>query len=389
MMPVRELRANVTRASTHPTPAIRELRAEDIPQVAALHGRVFGTGSSRTLQQLTAYFEEIFFRNPWRDASLPSLVAAQNGQITGFLGVVPRPMRLHGRTIRVAVCTQFMVDPHHRSGLGAVQLLKSFFAGPQDLSLADGANESARRMWLALGGTAPLLYSLHWVRPLRPARYVLALLERRAPKLRSLVAMGRPVAALADAAAAHMPLSRIHEKQGDSIVDEPLQPSTMFAYLPDVMTGTDLQPQYNAEALEWLLDQAARMTRHGTLRARAVRDREHRLLGWFMHYAHAGGIGEVVQIAARNGSFDRIFQRLLLDAWRHGATAVRGRLDPRFAQELTDRHCWFRRDCNWTLVHTRDPDLLSVIHQGKVFLSRLEGEWWMRFSDPDEPRAGS
>lgn len=37
------------------------------------------------------------------------------------------------------------------------------------------------------------------------------------------------------------------------------------------------------------------------------------------------------------------------------------------------------RDCNWTLVHSRDEDILSTIHQGKMFLSRLEGEWWMRF----------
>ena len=104
-----------------------------------------------------------------------------------------------------------------------------------------------------------------------------------------------------------------------------------------------------------------------------------RLIGWYLYYLNAGGVSEVVQIAACNGSFDRVLQRLLADAWRQGAVAVRGRLDPRHAQELSDRHCWFRREGTWTLVHSRNADLAAAIHQGNAFLSRLEGEWWLRF----------
>jgi len=32
---------------------------------------------------------------------------------------------------------------------------------------------------------------------------------------------------------------------------------------------------------------------------------------------------------------------LLIDAWRQGATALRGRLDPHHVQQFSDRHCWF------------------------------------------------
>jgi hypothetical protein len=91
------------------------------------------------------------------------------------------------------------------------------------------------------------------------------------------------------------------------------------------MRGSTLQPVYDARSLAWLLDQTAHKTRYGRLRARAVRDRE-RLLGWYLYYAQAGGVSEVLQIAARDGSFDRVLLRLLADAWRHGAVAVRGRL---------------------------------------------------------------
>jgi hypothetical protein len=358
--------------------SVREFRVGDIAQVVALHARVFGASPSRSPQRLAAYFEEILFRNPWHDAALPSLVATKNGDITGFLGVVPRPMVLHGHSIRVAVCTQFMVDPQHRVDLGAVQMLKAFFSGPQDLSLADGANNAARRMWLALGGTAPLLYSLHWVRPLRPARYALSRLERRATRFRPLMLMGRPLAALADAAVARAPMNRFHEEDTD-VTEEPLQPATMLAHLAEVMNGTVLRPAYDAQALGWLLDQAARMTHHGRLRARAVLDRQRGLIGWYLHYVRENDVSEVVQAVARDGSFSRVLHSLVADAWRHGATALRGRLDPPFVQDLSDHHCWFRRDCNWTLVHSRNEDILAPIHQGRVFLSRLEGEWWMRF----------
>ena len=77
--------------------------------------------------------------------------------------------------------------------------------------------------------------------------------------------------------------------------------------------------------------------------------------------------------------FDRVLQRLLADAWRHGAAAVRGRLDPRFVQEHSARHCWLRTDGTWTLVHSRHADVMAAIQQGDAFLSRLEGEWWLRF----------
>jgi len=40
---------------------------------------------------------------------------------------------------------------------------------------------------------------------------------------------------------------------------------------------------------------------------------------------------------------------------------------------LTHRHRY------WTLVHSQKPELLDGIHRGDAFLTRLEGEWCMRF----------
>jgi len=322
----------------------------------------------------------MFFDNPWRDPELPSWVAEEDGRISGFCGVIPRPMVLRGRAIRVAVTCQFMVEPGQRRGFTALQLAKACVSGPQDLTLADGANDLSRRMWTAIGGTAPLLYSLHWTRLLRPARYALSLLEERAALPFPVTLAARPMGALADALVARLGDNRFL-REDTQLAEDALDAATMLAHLPEVLQGCALQPVYDIRSLAWLLEQTARKTRHGTLRARAVLDGERKLIGWYLYYARAGGMSEVVQVAARNGSFDRVLQRLLADAWRHGAAAVHGRLDPRYVEELSRRHCWFRRENTWTLVHSRHAEILATIDQGDAFLSRLEGEWWLRWTD--------
>jgi hypothetical protein len=35
------------------------------------------------------------------------------------------------------------------------------------------------------------------------------------------------------------------------------------------------------------------------------------------------------------------------------------------------------------LAQSRNPAILQAVQLGDAFLSRLEGEWWARFSDPD------
>lgn len=367
------------RPQTHSAMAtIRVLAEDDVPAAAALFTRVYPQHRWHSQAACESYFREILFDNPWRDLELPSWVAEENGRISGFYAVLPRRMLLRGRPIRVAVGCQFMVDPDKRRSLTALQLIKAYLSGPQDLSLADGANDQARRMWVAIGGTAPLLYSLHWTRLLRPARYALSLLEGRGAITRPVTLAARPLCAMADALSARLPLNRCLWEE-DELVKDALVPGAMLSVLPDVMGGSALQPAYDAGSLAWLLDQTARKKRHGELRSRAVLDGKRQLIGWYLYYLNAGGVSEVVQIAALDGSFDQVLQRLLADAWKNGAAALRGRLEPRFAQELSDRHCWLRREGTWTLIHSRHADVVAAVQQGDAFLSRLEGEWWLRF----------
>jgi hypothetical protein len=102
------------------------------------------------------------------------------------------------------------------------------------------------------------------------------------------------------------------------------------------------------------------------------------LVGWYLYELSADGVGEVLQIVGRRKSFGEVLDHLFYHGWRNGAIALSGRLDPKFAQEFSDKYCFFNCGGPWTLTHSENPEVLRAIYQGDMFLTRLEGEWLMR-----------
>lgn len=357
--------------------AVRACTEADIPAVIALFERVYPKHRWADRIECERYLHEMLFGNPWRDLELPSWLSEEHGLVTGFIGIMPRKMLLQNRPIRAAVGFLFMVDPEQRDNLIALRLVQAVLTGPQDVFIVDGANDEARRLCLAAGGCAPLLYRMHWTRPLRPARYALSLLACDKGMTHAAAAL-RPFGRIVDAAAARMRPNRFNFDKGN-LIEEPLAAADMASHLPQFLRGSALRPDDDLHAISWLLDHAARKTRHGVLRARAVRDPKRNLLGWYLYYVRKHDVAEVLQIMARPGSFDCVLQQLLSDAWRQEATALRGRWDPRHMQSLSDRHCWCRSEGVWTLVHSRHADIVSAFERGDADFSRLDGEWWLRF----------
>jgi hypothetical protein len=346
----------------------RPFLPRDAADVAALHARVYPE-SGWAAADYEAYLREVLLGNPWLDPEIPSWVMEDAGRIVGFLGIVPRRMRFGGRPVRVAVSCQLMVERESRASLAALSLLRRLFAGPQDLAIADGANETSRVVWEACGGIASPLHSLHWVRLLRPAQGLLSLAGGR------LAALARPFAALLDGC---LP-SRLKPRYAE----EPLDAAALLQAFKSIRDG-GLRPDYDLASLEWLLAQVKAKRRHGELQGALAREDSGRIAGWFLYYLN-GGVSQVLQIGARPGTLGGVFEQLAGHARRRGARALEGRMEPSLAAVLQGKRCLMQNRAICTLIHARDQSLLVPLLRGDAFFSRLDGEWWMRFNG--EPRA--
>ena len=357
---------------------------DDVPQVAALHTKVY-PGSRSSSHAIQSYFRQILFQNPWYDVHLPSWVYEEDDKIAGVMGIIPRRMSLEGRPLRVAVGCQFFVDPDRRNSLAALQLLRKYMGGPQDVTLVDGANRAARRIWEGLGGETLPLYNLHWVRPLRPARTLLALYSRsrRAELGKSTLSgpipyFGGLLCDLVDTAFA--PLVPRPEQPSGELQAEQLDAATLLSCLYEFTAHYLFRPEYDLRDMQWLLDQAAKKRRHGPLQKILLRRAGRGIAGWYLYYLNSTGLSEVLQVGVREDSIGEVLNHLFDHARRRGAAALHGRMEPRFMQALSDRYCIFHDRASSMLFHAPNPAIKAALLAGDGFLTRLEGEWWLRFT---------
>ena len=360
---------------------VRALAEDDIPQIADLYERVFSGGEASPSSALRSYLAEILWRHPWRDEELPSLVYEDDaGRVVGCLGVMPRPMSMKGRPVRAAVSHTLMVEPERRSTLAAVELLKTFFAGPQDLSMSEG-NSTSRRIWRVLGGTRAPLHSFCWTRLVRPARYALSFVRRRG--LPAAVGVGlAPLGRVTDALLGRLAQNPLRCRAPRTSAEE-LHAETFQACLSELSCTRSLWPEYDERSLKWLLEILNQKTHLGTLRKKLVRNARGEALGAYLYYANASGVSEVAQVLARPDAAHEVVDHLSWDALQHRALALSGQVDPGLVQALSDRYCRFRLDPDsagvW--VRSRSPELLRAILSGDCLLTRLECEWWISVHD--------
>lgn len=354
----------------------RPIVPDDLPEVIRLYAKVFDKPEAIGNAGLQATLAELFFAHPWRDDRLVSRVyEARDGTIRGCLGLIPRPMSMGGRSVLVAISHTFMVDPESRGTPAAIELIRAFLSGPQDLSLAQGTT-SMRRIFEGTGGETSLLHSMGWMRILRPSRYVLAALADRGLPVPVAAALS-PAARAADALAQRM---RPFQLAASGLSGEPLEPETLRACLPELTRDRALRPMYDSHSLRWILERVARRAGDGGLHGTLVRDARGEIVGAYLYYEGARRTGEVVQIVAHPRSAEAVLDHLFDDARRRGLAAVSGLLDPRLLGALGAKRCLFDRgDGSWFLVNGKNPQILSAIHRGDAFLTRLEAEWWITF----------
>ena len=359
---------------------VRPLAEGDIPQVADLLWRILHERKGSASPGLKIYVRDLFLGNPWLEKEIVSRVYEDSsGKIVGFFGVVPRRMTFQGQTIRLAYGSNFVVDPGSRASMAAVQLIKTFMKGAQDISITDSANESTRRILRSLGFAVVPIYSLQWSRPLRPSTYVLQTVARMQKNLLAayIGTFLRPFCAALDGLLTRMPLSPVRQTK-PLTTGEDLTIDVLLNCLATIPGKHLLLPEYDKDTLEWTVGFLARRKTFGDLRSVLVRDKDGKTIGWFIYYVDRGKVGEVVQIGAAGPSISNVLNHLFYDAWKHRLIGLHGRLEPQFMEELTRESCFFFRNGSWTLAHSSRPELLRLIQSGTAFFSRLDGEWSLR-----------
>lgn len=355
---------------------VRPLEEEDVAQIADLHLRVIRGVGGPSPASFREYLSEIFLKHPWYDEAFPSLVYQETGgKIVGCMGVMPRPMSFDGQKVIAASSHSFMVEPESRATLAGVKLVKRFLSGPQDLSMTQG-NTMTQKICEKFGGSTFFLYSLCWTRPLWPSRYALSFLGRRGLPDSWAWAL-RPFCRLADAVTPLVQQDPFRLRV-PNLKSEELDAGTLCSCFGEVTKDRQLRPEYDGGSSQWLLKMLAENRYRRSLEKVVVRNADEETVGWYLYYRTRGGIGEVVQIGAKENYVEGVLDHLFYHAKQYGVVAVSGQVDPAFFQALSSKHCLFHQDGrSWMLVHSRHPKVLQAIHRGDAFLTRLEGDWWI------------
>ncbi len=367
---------------------IRAVERKDIPAVCRLYERVFRSGTVDLPPQLLGYFERTLFDCPWADPSIPTLVYEDsNGEIVGFIGSHVRRLRMDGRPIRMACSGPLVAAPEVRHrGVGAL-LLRRYLAGPQDITITDGATDTVRRIEVGLGGQALAHASIAWTKVFRPGAASASWMSHhdRWPMLARLVGLGAPIldaaARVLDAAAP----GRLRRRAGlvppqPNAEAAPLTVDALLEQLGNAAGTLRVHPDYDAEYLHWLFSELEAVDVRGVPVRHLVYDRSGRVAGWYVYFLAPGGIGQVLQVAAPNGNPDLVLDHLFWHAANGGAAAVQGRLEPVLLGPLRNHWCLLSRS-QLALVHTEDQLLLGLLGSPKSLLTRLEGEWWMGYGE--------
>lgn len=354
--------------------SMRPCEPADLPQIAGLFAKTFRRKKHSDTVAIAAYLHGLLFGHPWRDAEITSQVSvAGNGELLGFICILPMRMRVGERPLRAALAGSLMVNEPDKHPLVGASLLRSFIKGPQELSFSETSNAISVRMWDALGGRSAPLFSLEWVRLLRPAGAAFALLRETIPAAAAL----RPLASAADY------LARAATGPPDlNPVDASIDPvASDDAALHDLIIRLTahyrLAPRWSPDDLRWMLSLAGEKDRYGPLICKIIRGRRGREIGCVFYYAQPRGIAYVLQVLAEPAERSRVLDAVFADVHAAGCVALRGRLQPELLGPLQSRNCFFVNRSSLT-YKAKDPEILDAVRGADALLTGLSGESWTR-----------
>jgi hypothetical protein len=355
---------------------IRNFRPEDTQPVSQLFQKVFRHTNDPAPESLISYFNDIYLHNPWRDDKINSLVYERDGIISGFLGAIPFPMSVNGKAVRAAISGNYMIDPEHPNPLAGVKILKTLLSGPQDVTYSDTATATARRIWNGLGSSTIEMFSMQWLKVLRPLQFALVMGARNT-FLFPFVSLIRPLTRVVDSSLSAISRSPFHIKE-TTLDAEDLSLDAFLNAIEQFSAHEILKPAYTKETLSWLLKKAEEKREFGRLKKIVLVNKLGNIQGWYLYYPNAGKLGHVLQLGANRHTVDAVLSHLFADACDEGSTALAGRIEPKFIQEFSSHQCLFMHRNSSLVVHSKNTEIVNALYCGEAFFTRLEGEWWTR-----------
>ena len=355
---------------------IRPCAVADIHAVARIFQKAFRDRRRPAPASLESYLCELFLDHPWRDPETESRVfIGPDGQVSGFIGVLPIRMSFHGKPVRAALATSLAVENPSESPMAGARLLRSYLTGPQDLCVSETSNPTAQDMWERMGGSSIADYSMEWVRVMRPAGFGIAL----AAELASAAKLLRPIAALADRLVMRGDENafRRPEMPAGFYSDADVSDESLLEHIPRFAEKYALRPDWDRESLSFFLRHAGRKGRHGELYRRMVYGRNKAPVGCYLYYGRPGGIAWVLQILVLPEATNAVIANIIAHADALGCVAVRGRTYPQLLDSLLRHRCFLLQRSS-TTVYSKNTDLLAAIRSGDAFIIGLAGEGWTR-----------
>jgi predicted N-acetyltransferase YhbS len=350
--------------------SIRPLERDDLPAVAALYADFAGWNRDASEPGLVDYFGRTLLEDPFAEDDVPALV--YEDPQAGVVGVIgSRVRRYHDgpRVVRLACSGPLLAHPAHRGrGVGGL-LLRRYLAGPQNLTFNDRAIGEVPDMWQRLGGVAHASASIGWACVVAQAGAAAAAFARRFAPSRE--PPGAALLARIDA----LTERRLRPPPAAGSI-EPLTNDALLDLLTRLRRAFPLRPAYDDAYLTWLFRELAVAAIPGHLVSRLVRADDGRPAGAYVMFVAPRWYAQVVQVAVADADADLVLDHLMHDAAAEGAVEVRGRYDPHLLAALRARRCRLI-GADWTLVHSRDRELLGGVLSSRALFTRLDGEWWM------------
>lgn len=372
-----------------PVGGVRNLREDDLPSVARLFQIILRKTCDPATPALESYLRHLFLDAPDHDPEIASHVHIRNdGTVNGFIGALPMPMTVSGRSVRTALCGSMMVENHAEDPFAGARLMRAFLAGPQEISLTETANDISTTMWRKLRGTVLPDHSLEWLRIIRPAGFVAEMAASAVSAARMLKPLAGPVDALMrrrESGWSHL-AARIPEGTPASVDVDDDETVELFQSLTTTFSA---RPEWRAESLARMISESRRKANYGAMVRRKVTSRDGRPLGMFLYYGDPGRIGRVVQVLFQPGHAGVVLDSMLAHANERAMVALRGRTLPALLEAMLGRRFMFLHASS-SIAHARDATLLEPFVAGKAFFNGFAGESWTRLIGDrfDEPFAG-